>query len=236
MARKNGNLVNTAYQKIREKIITYELAPGAIVSDYLLATEFGMSRAPVREAILLLSADGLIENGTDGKSRVSDIGYSDIMDIMSVRRALEEQAVRTIAKNGWLTESQLAEIHKQISDSLPLTDDALDILKNNRSDDGFHTAIIRFSNNKRMLTIIERLNTQMLRARWVNVALPTRLKEVQAEHDAIYKALEKQDLNAVIKASHQHLDNSEKTYDLVFKNPNLRQVMAGIHNFLKDTN
>lgn len=233
MARRNGHLTDTAYHKIREKIITYELAPRAVVSDFPLASELGMSRAPVREAILLLTADGLIEYETDGKSRVADIGIKDIMDIMSVRRALEEEAVRTISKNGWLTKEQLADVKSKI-DIFPQNEEMIDILKTNQNDDGFHTLIIRLSNNQRMLKITERINTQMLRARWVNVAVPSRMHDVRGEHKAIYLGLEKQDLAATIDAIHTHLTNSEKVFEEVFTNPQLRQVMAGIHNFLQE--
>ena len=60
MARKKGPQVHQAYEYIKEKILSFELIPGAGISDNALSQELGMSRSPIREAIMLLVADGLV--------------------------------------------------------------------------------------------------------------------------------------------------------------------------------
>ena len=60
MARKKGPQVQQAYDYIKDKIINFELAPGMPVSDHALEQELDMSRSPIREAMLLLTANGLV--------------------------------------------------------------------------------------------------------------------------------------------------------------------------------
>ena len=61
MARKKGPQVQQAYDYIKDKILSFELAPGTSVSDHALEQKLDMSRSPIREAILLLTANGLLE-------------------------------------------------------------------------------------------------------------------------------------------------------------------------------
>lgn len=235
MPRRDHTQTELAYSSIREKIIGFQLLPSAIVSDYQLAAELGMSRAPVREAILLLGTDGLVETGADGKTRVSSIGYNDIMDIMHVRSALEGESIRAIARGGWLDTAQLQALSHNINTfGEPANTEA--ILENNRLDDDFHTTIVLYSGNRRSLQIIRRLNIQMLRARWVNVALPARQSEIPAEHAAILDALADRDLPGALAANERHLQNSTGAYHTVFSDPNMRQVMSGIYSFFSDEN
>ena len=60
-------LVEIAYEKIRNKICDFELYPGQDVSDFTLCKELGMSRTPVRQALVQLEHDGLVKNAGIGK-------------------------------------------------------------------------------------------------------------------------------------------------------------------------
>lgn len=231
MPKKSSPQIDTAYTTIRDRIISYALPPGAVISENQLANDLSMSRAPVREAVLLLTADGLIESDSNGKSVVAPIGPSDIVDILRVRRALECEAIRIIADNGWLSDAQLAAlagIHQKLSSSVT----AESLIENYRYDDEFHTTIIGFSGNKRIMQVIQRMNLQMQRARWLNIAVPARQHASKAEHDAIYDAIVARDEAAAVRGMEEHLSNSEKTFSQVFTDPNLKQIMSGIYNFI----
>lgn len=229
VARKN-TMVDTAYAVIKDKIISYHLQPNAVVSDNQLAAELGMSRAPVREAILQLTADGLIETGASGKLVVSPIGLQDIVDILRVRKALESEAIRIIAENGWLSASQEKKL-KAIYEKLISSAQTHSFAQNYQYDDEFHTTIIGFCGNKRIKDVIDRMNLQMQRARWLNIAVPARQQESREEHDEIYAGIMQKDLEKSVLAVETHLGNSERTFKEVFQNPDLKKVMAGIYNF-----
>jgi DNA-binding GntR family transcriptional regulator len=226
---KKSYLADVAYKTIRDEIISFQLPPYHSLSDNALAAGLNMSRAPVREALLQLVADGLVED-TNGKFIVAPIGLREIIDILQVRRAIETEAVRVIAENGWLTDEQkneLALIFERLASSV--TADSK--IENYKDDDDFHTAIIGFSGNRRMAQMHGQMNLQMQRARWLNIAVPLRQHASQNEHKAIYEAILAKDKNRAVAAVEAHLRNSEQSFRQVFNDPALKQVMAGIHHF-----
>ena len=82
-------LVEIAYERIRNKICDFELYPGQDVSDFTLCKELGMSRTPVRQALVQLEHDGLVQNAGVGKSyQVSQITEEEIADIFEAREAV----------------------------------------------------------------------------------------------------------------------------------------------------
>ena len=58
---KDNSLTNKAYETIRQQIFDFDLFPGQIVSDYLLSKELNMSRTPIRQALMRLKNEGLLE-------------------------------------------------------------------------------------------------------------------------------------------------------------------------------
>ena len=83
-------LVEIAYEKISNKICDFELYPGQDVSYLTLCKELGMSRTPVRQALVQLEHDGLVKNAGIGKSyQVSEITEEEIADIFEAREAIE---------------------------------------------------------------------------------------------------------------------------------------------------
>jgi DNA-binding GntR family transcriptional regulator len=188
-----------------------------------------MSRAPVREALLQLVADGLVEDDK-GKLTVAPIGLREIVDILQVRRAIETEAVHVIAENGWLTNEQkneLATVFERLVSSV--TSDSM--IENYKDDDDFHTTIIGFSGNRRMAQMQGQMNLQMQRARWLNIAVPLRQHTSRKEHKEIYEAILDSDESRTVAAVETHLRNSEQSFRQVFNDPTLKQIMAGIHHF-----
>ena len=116
MARRKGPQAKQAYSYIKSKILSYELPPGAAISDNALAQELNMSRSPVREAIFMLTNDGLIDSTGMG-AQVSPMTLTDIVEICQVRKAVEVAAVNILLDNGGGTpeqKSRLAGIFKEL--------------------------------------------------------------------------------------------------------------------------
>jgi DNA-binding GntR family transcriptional regulator len=87
-------LRDEAYREIRDAIVAGTLAPGEILRDADLAERLGLSRAPVREALARLVADGLVESKPQSYTRVTRLDLRDIRDAVVVVRAMHELAVR----------------------------------------------------------------------------------------------------------------------------------------------
>jgi DNA-binding GntR family transcriptional regulator len=90
-ARQSAEYV---YRRVREAILEAELPPGEIMSQVALAEELGVSRTPLREALRMLQAEGLVEARTNRRVRVAPISPSDLEELYSLRVVLEAQALR----------------------------------------------------------------------------------------------------------------------------------------------
>ena len=90
---KDNSLTNKAYETIRQQIFDFDLFPGQIVSDYLLSKELNMSRTPIRQALMRLKNEGLLEEQIGKKNyRVSTITKEDIQDLFDFREGIETTA------------------------------------------------------------------------------------------------------------------------------------------------
>ena len=90
---------------IREKIFSHELAPGAWIDEKLLTASFGISRTPLREALKVLAAEGLITMKLRRGAYVTEVQETDIKNIFAVIALLEAQACRKVTEEA--TEEEL---------------------------------------------------------------------------------------------------------------------------------
>lgn len=229
MARRKGPQAKQAYSYIKSKILSYELPPGAAISDNALAQELNMSRSPVREAIFMLTNDGLIDSTGMG-AQVSPMTLTDIVEICQVRKAVEVAAVNILLDNGGGTpeqKSRLAGIFKELQGTT-------DAIQNYHYDDLFHGEIMAMANNSRLIHISNQMRLQIYRARWLSVVLPDRMDEAKREHESIYQALMDNDREASVQSLTVHLDRSEQTFRKVLAdpryNPQFNLAMAHITN------
>ena len=104
---KDNSLTNKAYETIRQQIFDFDLFPGQIVSDYLLSKALNMSRTPIRQALMRLKNEGLLEEQSGKKNyRVSTITKEDIQDLFDFREGIETTAFMLSWRNG-ITSEQL---------------------------------------------------------------------------------------------------------------------------------
>jgi len=85
-------LREAAYRSIRQAIVTGDLAPGAVLRDVDLADRLGLSRAPVRDALQQLAANGLVETKPQSYTRVTQVVMRDVRDAIAVVRVMHELA------------------------------------------------------------------------------------------------------------------------------------------------
>lgn len=84
----------SAYRAIRQAIVTGDLAPGDVLRDADLAERLGLSKAPVRDALQQLAANGLVETKPQSYTRVTPLVMRDVRDAVAVVRAMHELAAR----------------------------------------------------------------------------------------------------------------------------------------------
>ncbi|NER83002.1 MAG: GntR family transcriptional regulator [Leptolyngbya sp. SIO1D8] len=148
------------YNSLREWIITGELEPGERLKDKVLATQLGISRTPVREALRKLEDEGLVETAANRWTRVAPIALKDAESIYPIIQKLEELALTLAFPNlstGYVQQMQIA------NDTLRT---ALD--KNNpqaavQADAALHQVFIDAANNSELSVLLAQLKTKYQR-------------------------------------------------------------------------
>lgn len=226
MARKKGPQTQQAYIYIKQKIQNFQLPPGAAVSDCALEQELKMSRSPIREAMMRLSAEGLIMFTGKG-AHVTDITLGDIVEICQVRRAVEVAAVQILMENGGPSSEQ----KERLTECFQNLREAAEPVRNYYYDDQFHDRITTMCGNRRLVDISNQMRAQIYRARWLNCLLPDRMQEAQGEHAAIYQALMDNDLGESVRQIQIHLDQSEQNFRRILTSGNYHAHMAAAIRF-----
>lgn len=234
MARKRTTLVSDAVEYIRNKILSYELRPGSQISDNKIALEMEnalglkISRSPVKEAFLILQAEGLVEMIKD-KFCVARITDRDVFEICQVRDAIEQQSVIIAMNNGGFTPNQKMEIKKIYNDLV----EAAGSKNEEREyliDDRFHLFLVACTENNRLIEISNSMCNQMKRVRWLNAMFPNRRKDANKEHEDILSGIMNDDRDFTLNAIHTHSLNTQKNFQRIFESEELKKALVYILN------
>ncbi|MEL6570571.1 MAG: GntR family transcriptional regulator [Pseudomonadota bacterium] len=177
-----GSNTAIAVAKLRAMIFSGELGAGTDHLESELADRLGMSRTPVREALLRLEAQGLVEVRPRKGARIKPLSPSDMAEIYDILTELESLAAAKAAERN-LPEAELMTLTSAIQDM----EDAL--ARDDReawaaADDVFHHALTHLSGNARIVQISGMLADQVRRARMVTLYMrpaPTRSNEDHAK-------------------------------------------------------
>ena len=150
------SLRETVTQILRAAIISGEMAPGEVYSAPALGTRFGVSATPVREAMVDLSREGLVETVPNKGFRVTAVSESDLDDIAALRMLIEPPTVREVTPRIPAEAiPALRELARAIVDNAA----AGDLVTYTEADRRFHLAILEYSHNQRLLTLVSDLRS-----------------------------------------------------------------------------
>lgn len=176
------------YDRIKQAIMSGDLAPGEQLVESALATWCEVSRTPVREALTRLQQDGLVCRGAHGLV-VRGSSPEEILDIYDTRIVLEARAAAVAAErrtsNDLLAMQRVAEIGR-LED---LTDPNV-LAESNRD---FHRTVWRASHNESLIDLLERLNLHLGRYPATTLAFPGRAAAADHEHLELINAIEERD-------------------------------------------
>jgi DNA-binding GntR family transcriptional regulator len=206
---RRADLHGTLLEQLRDLIVEGELPAGARVPERLLCERFGISRTPLREALKVLAAEGLIELLPNRGARVAQLTAADIAQTLKVIGTLEALAGETACER--LTPEELAEIRALHLEMLAhhARRDRLAYFKANQA---IHQAIVAASGNAVLAQTYAGLSGRIRRARYAANLAPKRWDEAVAEHELILQALAARDGMRLAKLLRTHLDN--KSYAL----------------------
>ncbi len=195
-------LSDIQYRKLRSQILSMELEPGAPISEQELAEQEGISRTPVREAILRLSREKLVEVVPKSGTFVGRIPVSSLPEALIARRALEGTAARAAAQVA--TKSQIYALFAHIERQRELK--ALDDIESfHLSDENFHEQIAIAGKLPGLWKMVEQIKLQVDRFRRLTLPEPGRMRLVIDEHEAVVEAIEQKDPDKAHAAIETHL-------------------------------
>ena len=148
------NLAREVLLALRAEIISGKLQPGDALAEPVLARQFGFSRAPVREALIELEREGLVQFESTGRTRVRTLNERDFAEIREARIALESMAARRAAALWTPKDSRF------IEENITRQEQASTLAELSRLDVELHAYVMRLAANRRLLTLWQSIRWQ----------------------------------------------------------------------------
>ena len=191
-----------AYDELRERILDLRLAPGSLVNELALASDLGMGRMPVREAIARLAIDRFITVLPRRGTVVTQVGLDDVLDIFEAREAIECGVVHIVANRA--TGADLATLRRLI-EAADRARDGTDHEAFLRDDHAIHSFLVHMVRNSLLQDAADRLLLHNLRFWRMYWASRPAQHATMISHGSLLAALEAGDPEQAEKAMREHL-------------------------------
>ncbi|WP_160723209.1 GntR family transcriptional regulator [Bacillus sp. USDA818B3_A] len=192
-------LSNHIAEHITDQIIKGELAPGEKLIEHIYAEEYGTSRAPVREAIYLLSIEGLVERIPRKGAVVKDYTENEIYDLLEIRNMLEMMAIERIGRNG----VDQVELQK-MADILKEMNDETSVHQYTQLNHSFHMVLVEMSKSETIKTMYSRLGWPLLRIQSLSFANDGNIEKSIKEHQMLIEFLREENIKEAANLLKRH--------------------------------
>jgi len=204
------SLAKKAYDTIRNSILSADWTIGEIYNEKAIAADLGISRTPVREALLGLASQNLVTFLPRRGLMVNRFTRRDVDEIFELRKAIELAAVEKITRT-----SPLFDLFK-IEESLLKQRQAVsekDYPAFMEADRLFHSRFSELTNNRRLIAILENLRDMIHMMGYKALSMEGRALEVIEEHQKIFQAVQKGNVEEARKAMENHLEKSKEAVE-----------------------
>lgn len=192
--------VDTLRDTLEEEIVTGLLQPGDRLEEMALANRFGVSRTPIREALLQLAAAGLIENRSRRGTFVAEIGPRRLLEMFDVMAEFEAMCAQLAARRA--TEADLAairEAHQACQQAVAHRDAYY------YENEAFHARIRAASHHSFLIEQADALQKRLKPYRRAQLRARDRVMTSFREHDAVVTAIEAGDAEQAAAAMRAHV-------------------------------
>ena len=191
------------YADLRAELVSLRRRPGAPISEVEIATSYGVSRTPVREAILKLSDEGLVEIFPQSGIIVSRIPIAALPEAIVIRKSLEETTARLAAELA--SASQILALRSMLERQRE-ADTAGDREAFHQADELFHATIAEIAKYPGIWKLILQVKVNVDRFRRLTLPQAGRMRQVIVEHEQILSAIEAHDAPRAAGAMGKHLE------------------------------
>jgi DNA-binding GntR family transcriptional regulator len=199
--------------RLRERIYSHDLTPGMAIDELTLAEEYGISRTPMREALKVLHAEGLVVLEPRRGCFVTELNREDIDELFPLMALLEGRcAYEAVRKATAADIKRVEELHKKL-EKYAADNDVDKYFEQNCQ---FHELVQKLARNKWLERTTNDLRKFLRLMRGRQLYLPGRLQQSLAEHRMLLAAFQSHNYAAAEKIMHDHLINQQaalKEYD-----------------------
>jgi len=204
---RRSSLMQVAHAEILRRILTLELAPGVAFTEGELAEQLGLSKTPVREALLLIGAEGLVYPQIGAGYRVSPITLKGARDLLRHRGALDALACRFAAEIGMASREVAMFSNLLDFDLLRGADDGHRVRRNA----SFHCVLAELTRNEELASDVRRAHLKLERLfRLVHATASSSPEEEAHEHEEILHAIQMGDASSARALAEAHAARTEK--------------------------
>jgi DNA-binding GntR family transcriptional regulator len=169
------------YALVREAIVSLELVPGQALSENELGATYGVSRTPVREALIRLADDGLVEVVPQLGTFVSRISPQDVREAQFIREALE---LASLAQLATISDAD-AEALRAVLDQQRAAAAEHDLRRWFALDEDLHRTLLELAGHRRVAAVVQSAKAHMDRVRMLSLPEPEVLDELNEQHTQI---------------------------------------------------
>jgi len=191
---------------LRQRIFQRALEPGSWIDELKIAEEFGISRTPLREALKVLAAEGLVTMKVRRGAYVTEVSSQDLSDVYHLLSLLESDAAGVVASKATKEELQeLQDLHSALEAAgAPEKEDADRFFAVNER---FHMRLLEIANNRWRDQMVADLRKVMKLNRHNSLLKAGRIAESLTEHRAIMATLTARDAEATVLRMREHFAN-----------------------------
>lgn len=189
-------------ERLRQRIYQRELEPGSWIDEMRIAEEYGISRTPMREALKVLAAEGLVTMKVRRGAYVTEVSEKDLRDVYHLLALLESDAAAVVAERATLEQRQaLQTLHDELEASQTQRERFFAV------NERFHLLLLEMADNKWRSQMVADLRKVMKLHRHASLFKTGRIGESLAEHRAILAALLSGDAELARTRMREHFSN-----------------------------
>ncbi|MEM7732330.1 MAG: GntR family transcriptional regulator [Pseudomonadota bacterium] len=196
-----------ALQELRRRIFEGDLPAGSDHLESELADQLGMSRTPVREAVLMLESQGLLALRPRKGVRILPVSPEDMSEIYDVLTELESLAAGRAAEAGY-TQDALRDLAQAI-DRMDAALERSDLEIWATADDHFHAELVRIGGNRRVMMIAAMMTDQVRRARNTTLYMRPRPTKSNSDHRRVLDAILRGDAHMARSLHRAHREEAK---------------------------
>ena len=186
-------------EQLRQRIFRRELQPGSWIDELKIAEEFGISRTPLREALKVLAAEGLVTMKVRRGAYVTEMSEKDLRDVYHLLSLLESDAAAVVAAKGNTADLQsLQALHEELEAAAGERDRFFAI------NERFHMRLLELADNRWRSQMVADLRKVMKLNRHNSLFKQGRIEDSLSEHRAILDAMLSRDPEGTRRAMQAH--------------------------------